>query len=563
MRSKKLISLVLGTTLIFSTALLGCGSKDDQGKTASNGEKIDKDQYLNLVVSEEPKTLDASVGNDDVSYQILKEVTEPLTRLEQDKNGNDIIKPAAAEKWETNNDGTEWTFHLRDNKWSDGKKVTAKDFEYGIKRTINPKTGSTYAFLLSPIKGADECMAGKGSVDSIGVKAVDDKTLKFELKGPCSYFLGISYFRVMLPQRQDLIEKHGEKYGTELDKLAFCGPFVMKKWEHSSEIVLEKNKDYWDKDSVKLDKVNLKMIKDGNSAANSVYNGSVDALEITKPEWIKKLDNTNKFDIVKGYNPDISFEFFNTKDKLFKNVNIRKAFSIAMDREDIAKVIFHGQYEAGYGWCPPKVQMGANGEYRKMANEEPAKKLKQDNPDPKALLVKGLKELGMDSDPSKITITVLYSGTNQGTRTGAEYDQQMFKKKLGINVKSEYVEWPVFQKRINEYDYQMAGLIWGADYNDPSALFDLFITGADMIPTGWQSKKYDEIVKEARITLDEKKRLELYKEAEKMLVYDEAVVAPKLYTKRNMYVYKYVKNLMNPLFGVREFKYAYTQGRDK
>ncbi|WP_373899035.1 peptide ABC transporter substrate-binding protein [Haloimpatiens sp. FM7315] len=564
MKSKRLISLVLGVTLVFSTALLGCGSKETGGKSESNSKEalnMDKEQYLNLLMGEEPKILDVSVGNDDVSYQVLKEVTEGLTRLEQDKEGKDVLKPGAAEKWESNEDGTVWTFHLRDNKWSDGKKVTAKDFEYGIKRTLDPKVASGYAFLLSPIKGANEYNEGKGSKDEVGVKAVDDKTLQFTLKQPCSYFLGLTYFRVMLPQRQDLIEKYGEKYGTEAEKVAFCGPFTITKWTHSSEITLEKNKEYWDKDSVKLDKVSIRLVKDGNAALNSLYNDSIDCLEVGKPEWIDKLNATKKYNIVEGYNPDVSFEFYNTKDKLFKNANIRKALSLAIDREDMSKVIFHGKYEAGYGWCPPKVQLGPSDEYRKLAEEEPLKTLKEENKDPVVLFKKGLKELGMDEDPSKVTITVLYSGTDQNTRTTAEYEQQMYKKALGITVKAEYVDWGVFQKKINEFKYQIAGMIWGADYNDPSALFDLFLSDANMIPTGWENKEYDDIIKEARSNLDVKKRLELYKKAEKMLIADEAVVSPKVYTKRKIYVHKYVKNFMNPLFGVREFKYAYTEGR--
>ncbi|MFD3156105.1 peptide ABC transporter substrate-binding protein [Haloimpatiens sp. FM7330] len=563
MKSKKLLALVLGTTLLASSAIAGCAKKDDKAADDKGKEtaKIDKDQYLNLVMTE-PKSLDASKSTDMYSSMVLSEVMEGLTRIEQDKDGKDVIKAAGAEKWESNKEGTVWTFKLRDYNWSDGKPVTAKDFEYGIKRTLDPKVASQYAFLLSPIKNADEYNAGKASRDSVGVKAVDDKTLQITLKQPCSYFLDLTYFKVMQPQRQDIVEKYGDKYGTEAENMIFCGPFKVAKWSHNSEIVLEKNDKYWDKDSVKLQKVNLKIIKDENARYNSLYSGQLDSAAVTKPEWIKKFDSTGKFNNIKGYDPSTNYTFFNTKDKLFGNVNVRKAFSLAITREDMANVIFNGIYDPAYGWAPPSLQLGGK-DYRELVGEEPLKKLKEENPDPKELLKKGLKELGMDTDPSKLNITYLFAGTSQWHRTYAEYTQQMYKKTLGVNMKAEYVEWPVFQKRTDEMKYQLAGMAWAGDYNDPNTFFDMWITGAGIVPTGWSNKKYDELLKNAMSSLDEKERLKDYKEAEKILLYDDAIIAPTVYRKRNTYRYKYVKNLMSPLFGTVEFKYAYTEGRGK
>jgi len=344
--------------------------------------------------------------------------------------------------------------------------------------------------------------------------------------------------------------------------MVFCGPLVIKEWVHQNQVVLEKNEKYWDKEQVKLSKVNLKIIKDQNARYNSLYNGDIDSAGVTKPEWIKKFDATGKFNNIKGYDPSANYTFFNTKDKVFSNANIRKAFSLAITREDMSNVIFHGTTEAAYGWAPPSLQLGGK-DFRELVGEEPIKKLKEENPDPKALLVKGLKELGMDPDPAKLTVTILESGTDQWNRTYAEYEQQMFKKALGVNVKAEYAEWPIFQKRTHELDYQIAGAAWTGDYNDPNTFFDMWVTGAGVVNNGWSNKKYDELVKKAQSTMDEKQRLEAYKEAEKVLVYEDAAIAPTVYRKRNTYRAKYVKNLMSPLFGTSEFKYAYTEGRNK
>ncbi|WP_035291444.1 peptide ABC transporter substrate-binding protein [Clostridium sp. KNHs214] len=567
MKGKKLLAVVLGATLLATTALVGCGEKKpaegdkDKGKAV----KMDKDQYLNLNLQYEPKSLDLSRSNDIYGAQVFTEVYEGLTRVEQDKDGKDVIKAAGAEKWEHNEEGTVWTFHLRDYNWTDGKKVTAKDFEFSILRTLDPKTASGYAFLLSPIKGADEYNAGKGSKDAVGVKAVDDKTLEFTLKQPCPYFLDLTYFKLFLPQREDIVKKHGEKYGTEANTLeVYCGPFVVKEWSHQQQIVLEKNDKYWDKDSVKLQKVNLKMIKEANAAYGSLLNGTLDTGGVRKPEWIKKFDQKkDEMENIKGFRPSTGYMFFNQKDKLLSNANVRKAFSAAYTRDDYANVITYGINAPAYGWCPPTVQLGGK-DYRELVNEEPIKKMVEENKDPKELLIKGLKELGMDPDPSKVTVTILHGSTSADTRKAAEYEQEMYKKALGINVKAEYMTFDILQKRTDEMDYQIAGMGWTGDYNDPNTFFDMWMSGAGIVPTGWSNKKYDEILKKAMSTIDQKERLKLYKEAEKILLVEDVVIAPTTYDRKNTFRYKYVKNLMTPLFGCDfEFKYAYTDGRGK
>ena len=146
---------------------------------------------------------------------------EGLTRIEQDKDGKDVIKAAGAEKWDTNADKTVWTFHLRDYKWSDGKAVTAKDFEYAIKRALNPEVGSTYAFILYPLKNAQQYNSGKAKVEEVGIKAIDEKTLEFTLEKPCPYFLDLTYFKVMYPQREDIVKAQGDKFGTEANTMVF------------------------------------------------------------------------------------------------------------------------------------------------------------------------------------------------------------------------------------------------------------------------------------------------------------------------------------------------------
>ncbi|CAM2776012.1 peptide ABC transporter substrate-binding protein [Hathewaya histolytica] len=558
MKSKRLLSAVVSVSLLASAVLAGCGGSKGSENTAQQGE-MDKEQYLNVVLGAEPKSLDASKASDSYSSQVLNEVMEGLTRVEQE-NGKDVVKPAGAEKWEKNEKGTEWTFYLRDNKWSDGKPVTAKDYVYGITRTLEQKTGSPYAFLLYPIKNAEKFNKGKVKNEELGVKAVDDKTIKFTLESPCAYFLDLTYFKVMHPQRQDIIEKSGDRYGTEKDTMVFSGPFVISNWTHNNKVELTKNKEYWDSKSVKLEKVTMKIIAQEPSRMSELFNGSLDMGAVTHPDWVKKFNDTGKFDVIKGYDGATVYKFFNQKDKYFKNAKIRKAFILAEDREGQAKTLFRGLATPAYAWCPPQVQIEGE-EFRNIVTNDPIKKLKEENKDPKALLVEGLKEIGADQDPAKMDLTILQSGTDARAKEFAEFEQQNFKRVLGVNPKVEYVEWPIFQKRTDENNYQLAGMGWTGDYNDPMTFFDMFTSSAGVVSTGWSNKKYDELINKAGSTVDKKTRVEAFKEAENILLYDEAVVSPSIYRMRQTYARKYAKNIMVPLFGTVEFKYAYTKGR--
>ncbi len=568
MKTKRLMATLLTLSLTASVALVGCGKKNEAVKPndtkpstdATDTVKMDKVQFLNGILTSEPKTLDPTLATDVNSSDVLVNCMEGLTRVEQGEDGKDVIKAAGAEKWEASEDKTVWTFHLRDYQWSDGKPVTANDFEYAIKRSLNPEVGSTYAFILYPLKNAQQYNAGKAKAEEVGVKAIDAKTLQFTLDKPCPYFLDLTYFKVMFPQREDIVKAQGDKFGTEANTLVFCGPYILKNWAHQSKMEFEKNPNYWDKDSVKLEKLTLNIIKEETARMNSLFNGTVDYAGVSKQEWIEKFNATGKFNVIKANTPGTNYVFYNQKDKYFSNAKIRQAFSLAVDREERVKILNRGLAQPAYGWCPPTLQIGGE-DFRAKVAIEPLKAFKDANPDAKALLIAGLKEIGADPDPAKNTFTYLQSGTDALTRENAEYDQQMYKKNLGVDMKMEYVEWPVFQKRTDEMNYQIGGMAWIGDYNDPNTFFDMWVTGANIVPTGWSNAKYDDLLKQAAATTDPATRTDLFKQAEQLLVVDDAVISPLAYRMKNSFRYKYLNRIMTPLFGAQDFKYAYTNGR--
>jgi oligopeptide transport system substrate-binding protein len=569
-KNKKIWAIVIVITLLAVT-LTGCGEKSSKtNKPKDEPEKIegkatdvemDDEQYI-VLTQVEPQALDPAKSNDIYSADILNEITEGLARMEVDEDGNDVVASAGAESWDVSEDGLVWTFHLRDYNWSDGEPVTAQDFEYGIKRTINPETAAVYAFLLYPIKNAEVCNNGEKDVDELGVKALDEKTLEITLEGPCAYFEKLIPFRTFLPQRKDFIEKCGDKFGSEANYTISCGPFELEEWTHKSELVLKKNENYWDADNVHLEKVMYKIIEDPNTACNMLSNGQLDVCGVKQPEWVEKFKARDDMEYMTYSRPSTSYQFFNQDIELFTNVNIRKAFILALDREEIIDVLFYDVGEPAYGWVPPSMQIG-NEKYRDLV-DEPLKKLVEENLEPKDLLVKGLKELGMDPDPSKLTVTILEGGTDAENRRFTEYYQQAYETVLGINVEAEYVDWPVFMDRVASREYEIAGMGWTGDYNDPMTFMDMWMTGLGQMRTGWSNEKYNELIKKAQNSLDEKERLESFKQAEEILLCEEAVISPIRYQETSTFVYNYVKNIMNPLFGSGwELKYAYIQGRTK
>lgn len=563
-KGKRFFALILATMLALTT-LTGCTAENKTEAVAttpaSTEEKLDEVQFMNVSIGAEPMSLDSVRASDSYSGTVLNEVFEPLTRLGEDENLKNFVEPAGAEKWEQSADGLTWTFHLRDNLWSDGKPVTASDYEYGIKRVLDPKSGAPYSFLLMPIKNAAKVNKGELPVDQLGVKSIDDKTLEITLETPSAYFLNLTYQSAMFPQRKDIVEKYGEKYGTEIETMVFCGPFFIKSWTHNSEVIIEKNLNYWDNKSVKLSFVNFKIIKEENALYNSLESGAIDVLSVSKPEWVDKFSKNEKMDKATLGFPQIYYEFFNSKNKLFSNVNVRKAFALGIKREEMADVIFHGVNDPAYGWVPKGIMIGDK-EYRTEV-KEPLKVLAEENPDAKALLIKGLTELGMDPDPSKIEVKLLFGGTSQRMKTIGEYFQQMYKETLGVNVQPELVDWPIFMDKTSKYDFQMAYAAWGANFNDPICMLDLLKSDANSIYTNWSSAKYDALINKASASIDQAERLELFKQAETLLLYEETVAAPVVYPRGNIFTYKYAKKLGVTSFGTVGFKNAYTVGREK
>ncbi|MCM1992451.1 peptide ABC transporter substrate-binding protein [Oceanirhabdus seepicola] len=578
MKSKKLIALTVAATMVIGGMFTSCGNKNDNakgnGETKNNqaakdkdnqgdkaeGENLDKEQYMNVFLDHEPKSLDPSRSSDMYSNQILTHIVDGLTRIEQDENGDKIV-PGIAESWDVSDDGLVWTFHLRDAKWSDGEKVTAEQFEYGLKRTLNPDTGSKYAWIITPvIKNAAAFNTGECTAEEVGVKVIDEKTIQYTLEIPAPYFLDLTYFRVLFPQRKDMVEKYGEGYGSEAEHMISNGAFTLESWIHDSEVTFKKNPEYWNAEEVILDKINMSIISDRSSRYNTLLTGDIDLGPVAAPEWIEKFNAMDDMVYNESVKPSTSFQFFNQNGRYFKNDKIRKAFIIAYNREKYIDVQLNGMAMPAYAWIPPTVQISGV-DFRDKANSAPVQRLIDENPDPKALLIEGLKELGESENPSDMTIRFLKGSTTARSKQAAELEQQMFQNTLGVNLEIDFMDWAIFQEKTDNMEYELAGMMWTGDYNDPNTFLEMFTSAAAMTPTGWVNKEYDKLIADAAKTIDQEERLKMFKRAEEILIYEDANICPTNYDIEPTFTRTYVKGYMKPLFGGMDLTKAYTVGR--
>lgn len=560
MKSKKMFAAVVAFVLALSVGLTGCG-KSQQGGNNSN-DKIDKDQYLNLILPADVKTLDSSKATDSYSGQIIGEVMEGMTRITNDGQ-KDKVELAGAEKIDKSEDGLTWTFHLRDYSWSDGKKVTAEDFKYAWLRLLDPNTASDYAYFIFDIKNAAEYNAGKAKAEDVGIKVIDEKTLQVTLNNPVPYFDQIVAFKNLVPLRKDIVEAAGETYGQDPAKLVYNGPFVVEQWVKGSKVVLKKNEKYWDAKSVKLQTVNFQVVKEEASRMKMFETKQLDAVGARGEYLTKYKEQAQKGQIayMTGYTPSSTYVFFNVNDKskVFSSPKVRLAFSLALDREDYVKNVMKRGY-AAYGWVPYALLNGDK-EYRKEV-PEPLKAAMEQYKDPKALFQEGLKDLGLDPN-KQYEFLYLSSGTDALTRTLDEWYQKQWETKLGVKIKIESTsDFPQFLDRVDRGEYQISAMGWSGDYNDPMTFFDMFTTGNGNNPGKWSNKDYDALVDKVRKETDFNKRLELFKQMEEILVVKDAGIAPMVYRDKHLFLQNYVKGLQAPLFGMDyEIKYAYTSGR--
>jgi len=514
----------------------------------TNIQDADADSYLNVLLKSEPSSLDVAKFLDTYSRSVMYNILEPLTRVQ-----NGVVTGAGAESWEISEDGLTYTFHLRDNRWSDGQAVVAGDYLYALQRQADPTNAWPLASDMYSIAGFEDVFSGAAAADALGVTAPDDKTLVITLGNADAGFLTNTD---IFPCRQDYAEKYGDQYGADADKIIGCGPFVLKEWNHSSSLVFEKNDQYWEADAVKLTKYTSHIMEDVNAMMSSFENGSLDYVSVSNIDYIHKFSADSNLTSKKMSAARTFMIVFNCEDPVFSNQKIRLAFSLALDRETMAEIITGGTGTVATGLIPNECNVGSLN-FREAAGDVIGK-LQNENPDPKALLITGMEEAGLGSDPSALTVKFAWGATTADARTYSELIQQMWQETLGVKVELEFNDSSTHMSNVNTGNYQMASTSWGAN---PEPWFQLSRwANKKGGQSRWANSEYMQLVKQGVSTQDEAQRLELYRQAEEMLL-SEAAIAPCYWTGSIRFSYGYVKNFSDNVFDTTGMKYLYTQGR--
>lgn len=507
---KKLLSVFLVGMLLFMLA--ACTATKDAGSESSSGDskKEDTGKVLHLNNGAEPTSFDPPIGFDSYSWTALNNLMEGMTRL----NANHEPEAAMAEKWDVSEDGKVYTFHIRDNaKWSNGDDVTAGDFVFAWKRLLNPDTGSPAAFLGYFIEGGEAFNTGKGSADDVKVAAKDDKTFEVTLTSPQAYFLSVIANPAFFPINEKVATENPEWFA-EADSFVANGPFKLTEWEHDSHFVMEKNDQYWDKDSVKLDKVHWAMVNDTNTDYQLYKTGELDTADVPA-DLSKQLFEEGKVNVEDQ--AGTYFYRFNLEKEPFQNQNIRKAFAMAVDQQQMVDFVTKNKEKPAYGFVSKGFKDPSGKDFREANGDL----VKTDVEEAKALLKKGMEEEGYDKLPE---VTLTYS-TSDPHQKIAEALQQMFKENLDVDVKLANMEWNVFQDEQKALKFQLSRSSFLADYADPINFLENFQTGHSMNRTGWSNENYDKLIQQAKNEADEAKRFDMMYEAEKILM-DEMPIIP-------------------------------------
>ena len=543
MKKKLRILCLLLVPAIVAEVLVGCGN----GKTSSTSNKGTKDNASkgsetkeNMIVANiasEPRTIDPAINNATDGSTIIFNIFEGLARINLK---DDKPEPGIAENWDVSEDGTKYTFHLRkDLKWSDGTPLTANDVKYGIIRVLNPDTASSYAYHGYCIKNGEAFYEGKAKAEDVGVNVIDDNTLEIELEYPVPYFLDIMAWHLMLPIKADVVEKDPDGWSQNADTIISNGPFRVKEWKHNEYILLEKNPYYWDKDNVKIDNVKLVMIEDENTALTAYKTGKIDYMANIPAVQVPQLIDSGEAKVTDQLGT--YFFDFNVNKKPFDDARVRKALSLAIDRQALIDTIVQGKQKSAIGFIPfgltgsdsnkdfreeVKPYIDANG------NIEEAKKL--------------LAEAGYPEGKGFPKVSLTYN-TSENHKAIAEAVQAMWKDNLGIEVSLVNQEWKVFIDTRIQGNYDIARDGYFSDFNDLGSLFDLQVTDNPNNYTKYSNPEYDELVVAARKEQDPTKRAELYHQAEDLLM-EDMPVAPLYYYTQAYLLKPYVKDMhISPL----------------
>ncbi len=536
MKTVKTVKVLLALTTA-AGMLAGCGSKTD----------TDTFRFAN---DTDIVGMDSTVVDDAMSFNAITAITDGLTTV--DVKGNTI--PGIAKSWDVSNNGLTYTFHLRDAKWANGDKVTAQDFVYSWHRII--KNAGNYAYMLgsegASIKNADSLInlgtaATDEQLNTLGIKATDDKTVVIDLEKNVPYFVGLMSFPCYFPQNQKFVEKCGKNYATKPEYILGNGAYKMTKWIKGNKATFTKNDKYYDAKSVKTKNIEMYLVQDPKTAAQNFDNGKVDYATINST-LVDKYKGKDTFKTIReGY---LAYLICNFKADTTANKNLRHALSYAINRKDLCDNILKDGSQPATGFVPAQLCKSPSG---KDFREESGKYVDYDVKKAQEYLDAAKKELGTDT----ITVDLLYGTDESPMDTFAEYLQGSFTKLKGLKVNMvATVKKDRIYNREASGNFQIACTRWAPDYADPTTFLNVLASSNSNNYGKWENAQYNSLLKQAQNETDVNKRWNELLEAEKVMM-DDMPNIPVVQTGTAALQAKNVKGLVhNTVSTPYVFKYV-------
>ncbi len=557
--SKKLLALFMVMALVIAS-LAGCsqpttpatettaapaGTQAAETTAGQTETPAAEGAVFNWNIGADPKTIDPCLNGASDGGDVINQTFEGLVREQSGK-----VLPGIAESWEVSEDGLTVTFKLRKSNWSDGTPLTANDFVYSWKRGMDPATASEYAWIweYTNVVGAKEATEG-ASLDAVGVSAPDDYTLEVKLSTPTDYIVSLLSFYHFMPTKQSAVEAGADgAWAKDPAKVVCNGPFMLTEYKIGDGLKLVKNPEYWNAENVKIDVINGKFIDDQSTAYQAYQSGELDFIPGVPTAEIPKLiaedPNFYVFPLLGTY-----YYNFNLDLDLFKDVRVRKALSLAIDREMITETVGAGEIPAT-AFVPPGFLDDKGNDFFETAG---AYSLVTDGSkfeEAKALLA----EAGFPNGEGFPEFTLLYN-TSENHKKVAELVQEMWKTNLGLNVKLENQEWAVFQDTRKQGDFQVARGGWLTDFMDPSGLLSIFTSENAYNDPNFYNDEYDALLSASSKTRGAEHFENLYKAQE--ILMEEMPVVPVYHYTDSMLASPRIQGWDRSVLGTVDFSAAY------
>ena len=495
----------------------------------------------------EPKSLDPQVATGVPENHVISSLIEGL--IAYHPTDDTAIEPGMAERFETNNAGNVYTFHLRDAQWTNGDPVTAHDFDYSYRRILNPALAGEYVNMLFVIKNAKDYYESQGGEnplpwEEVGVKALNDNTLEITLVAPMSYFPSMLKHYSWFPVNPRVIEAHGGMTARngqwyQPENHVGNGPFRLKNWTTNRILEVEKNPTYWDAKTVQLNSIRYFPIESQDSE-NRLFNaGGVHKTNEIPLHKIERYKAENP-EVIR-IDPYLGTYFYRvnvSRNDELADKRVRRALTLSIDRKSLVENVIRGGQIPAHYFVPQGIKGYSSQDYFKYDPEE-ARRL--------------LAEAGYPNGEGFPHFEIQYN-TSEQHKTIAETIQQMWKETLGINIGIYNQEWKVYLDAQSNLDYDISRAGWIGDYVDPYTFLEMFTTGNGNNDTGWSNPAYDKLIYGAPLAGDTERRYTMLNDAETILM-DELPIIPIYIYTRFYLLHPLVKNWNPKLLDNRNLKY--------